>query len=131
MWNKEEAHFAGDYFFQNQPLGTTEAEQISEVFQTGNLEAGIRVHGWLDGNAACASGNTITTKLQVGDKQDSTSSGDWTDIETKVITAEDTTISGDIISAIPETDKKFMRISVANSTGMTGAFTVAVEYIPR
>lgn len=131
MWNKPEAHFDGDYFFKEQSLGTTTAAQYSGALQIGNTEGGIRVHGWLEGSAACSSGNTITTKVQVGDVEDSTAATDWEDIETKVITASGTAVSGDLVSIIPETGKKFMRVSVANSAGMTGNFTVAAEYIPR
>ena len=131
MWNKPEAHFDGDYFFKEQSLGTTTAAQVSDSFQIGNTEGGIRVHGWLEGSAACASGDTVTTKVQVGDVEDSTAATDWEDVESKVITSDGTSVSGDMVSVIPETGKKFMRVSVENSTGMTGAFTVAVEYVPR
>jgi hypothetical protein len=131
MFDKKEAHFAGDYFFENQALGTTTAAQVSDSFELGCTEGGIRVHGWLEGSAACASGNTITAKVQVGDKADSTAGSDWTDVESSVVTASGTSVSGDIVSVIPDTGKKFMRVSVANSTGMTGSFTVAAEYVPR
>lgn len=132
MFSKPEAHFAGDYFFKDQALGTATDAQISEVFQLGNTEGGIRVHGWIEGSAASASGETITAKLQVGDLESSTAATDWKDIETNVITADGTAVTGDIISVIPDTEKKFMRVSVEHSTGVTaGNFTVAVEYVPR
>lgn len=134
MFNKPEVHFAGDYFFQDQAIGTSTDAQVSEAFQLGNTEGGIRVRAWLEGAAACASGDTITATLQVGDKADSTAGTDWTDIASNTLTATGTALSGEILSVIPETEKKFMRLSVARTAGtdgMTGKFTAAVEYVPR
>lgn len=126
MWNKSEAHFDGDYFFQDKALASTAL--VSEAFELGNTQGGIRVHGWVEGSAKAASGDTIVTKLQVADTADATA---WTDIFTNTVTADGTTLAGDIISVIPETDAKFMRVSVTGSSGTTGNFSVAVEYVPR
>lgn len=134
MWNKNEAHFDGDYFFKEQAIGTSTDAQISDAFQLGNTEGGIRVRAWIEGNAACASGDTIAATLQVGDKADSTAGTDWTDIASGSLAATGTALTGEIISVIPETDKKFMRLSVvrtAGTGGMTGKYSAAVEYVPR
>lgn len=134
MWNKNEAHFDGDYFFKEQAIGTSTDAQISDAFQLGNTEGGIRVRAWIEGNAACASGDTIAATLQVGDKADSTAGTDWTDIASGTLTATGTALTGEILSVIPETDKKFMRLSVARvagTDGMTGKYSAAVEYVPR
>jgi hypothetical protein len=126
MWNKPEAHFAGDYFFQDKAFSG--AAQVSEVFELGNTEGGIRIHGWIEGSATTTSGKTITVKVQVADTADA---GEWTDIATNTVTATGTAFTGDIIAVIPDTDKKYMRVSVADTGSTTGNFTVAVEYVPR
>lgn len=125
MWNKPEAHFAGDYFFQDAAFSG--AAQVSEVFELGNTEGGIRVHGWIEGSATTTSGKTITVKVQGADATD----GEWADIATNTVTATSTAFTGDIIAVIPDTDKKYMRVSVTDAGGTTGKFTVAVEYVPR
>ena len=134
MWNKNEAHFDGDYLFKEQAIGTSTDAQVSEAFQLGNTEGGIRVRAWREGSAACASGDSISATLQVGDKADSTAGTDWTDIASGTLAATGTALSGEILSVIPETDKKFMRLSVsrtAGTDGMTGKYSAAVEYVPR
>lgn len=128
MWKRNEAHFAGDYFFENQALATGTDAQVSEAFELGCTEGGIRVRGWLDGSAVCASGNTVTTELEVADTPNSTA---WRKIAENTVTATATALAaGDIFSFIPDVDEHYMRVKVANSTGMTGNFTVAVELVP-
>lgn len=131
MFKTNEAHFEGDYFFQNAALGTTTAERVSDVFELGVTEGGIRVRGWIEGTVACSSGKTITTKVQVGNDAASTAATDWEDIATKVVTATGTALTGELVSVIPDTDKQFMRVVVSNATSMTGNISVAVEYVPR
>lgn len=127
MWNRNEAHFDGDYFFKEQPLATGTAAQVSDAFELGCTEGGIRVRGWLDGSAVCASGNTIKTELEVADTPDATA---WRKIAENTITATGTSVTGDIFSFIPDVDDHYMRVKVANATGMTGNFSVAVELVP-
>ena len=134
MFDKPEVHFAGDYFFKEQAIGTSTDAQISDAFQLGNTEGGIRVRAWLEGSAACASGDSITATLQVGDKADSTAGTDWTAIASGTLAATGTALSGEILSVIPDTGKKFMRLSIsrtAGTDGMTGKYSAAVEYVPR
>ena len=127
MWNRNEVHFDGDYFFQEQALGTSTDAQVSEAFELGRTEGGIRVRGWLDGAAVSASGNTIKTELEVADTPTATA---WTKIAENTVTATGTSVSGDIFSFIPDVDDHYMRVKVTNSTGMTGNFSVAVELVP-
>lgn len=140
MFSKNEVHFDGDYFFKSQALATGTDAQVSDAFELGNPHGGLRIHGWLDGTATAGSGNTIIATLQGADTEDATS---WTDIASNTATVDATvtgtgtdattaySVSGDILNYIPEGGYKFMRVSVANSTGMTGTFSVAPEYIPR
>lgn len=127
MWDKKEVHFAGDYMFEKAALATGTAAQESSAFELGCTEGGIRVHGWLEGNAACASGDNITSVLKVADSPDATA---WKPIATNTVSATGTSLSGDLFSFIPDVDAKFMKVGVANSTGMTGAFSVAPELVP-
>lgn len=127
MWNRNEVHFDGDYFFKKQALATGTDAQVSGAFELGCTEGGIRVRGWLDGSAACASGNTIKTELEVADTADSTA---WRKIAENTVTATGTGVTGDIFSFIPDVDDSFMRVKVTNATGMTGSFSVAVELVP-
>lgn len=141
MWKDKEVHFADDYFFQDADLATGTAAQVSGVFELGNTLGGIRVHGWLEGDVASASGGSITAVLEVADAADSTG---WTGIATNTVTAEALSTSGtgtaavvnygisedSIFSFVPDVEDNYMRVSVSNSTGMTGTFTVAPELIP-
>lgn len=143
MFEKNEVHFAGDYFFEDKALSTGTDAQVSEAFRLGKSHGGIRVKAWMEGEASCAAGGSVAAALQVGDDEDSTAATDWSNLVSGTATAVATvtgtgtdattsySVSGDILSAIPETDKKFMRLSVANSTGMTGSFSAAPEYVPR
>ena len=74
-----------------------------------------------------ASGNTITTVLEVADAPDA---ADWREIASNEVAATGTALSGDIFSFIPDVDEHYMRVKVSNSTGMTGKFSVAPELIP-
>lgn len=127
MFNRDEVHFDGDYFFKKQALAETTAAQVSDAFELGCTEGGIRVRGWIEGSVACASGNTLKTELEVADTADSDT---WRKIAENTITADGTALTGDIFSFIPDVDDHYMRVKVANATGMTGKFTVAVELVP-
>ena len=127
MWKDKEVHFADDYMFHEADLAADTAAQVSEAFELGGTQGGIRVHGWLVGEAACASGNTITTVLEVADAPDA---ADWREIASNEVAAPGTALSGDIFSFIPDVDEHYMRVKVSNSTGMTGKFSVAPELIP-
>ncbi len=126
MFDNKEAHFGGDYFFEKADFGGKEV--VSEVFELGQTNGGLRVRGWVDGTATATSGKTITVKLEAGDDP---SGGDFEIIAQNVITAEGTSMNGDIFSYIPDTAKKYMRVKVTPDTGITGKFSVAPEYIPR
>jgi hypothetical protein len=138
-----EVRFAGDKFFEDKALSTGTDAQVSEVFELGNTHGGIRVKAWMEGEASCAAGGNVAATLQVGDDKDSTASTDWANLVSGTATAVATvtgtgtdattsySVSGDILSVIPESEKKFMRLSVANSTGMTGSFSAVPEYVPR
>ena len=128
MFNDKEAHFEGDYFFKEQAFGTTTAAQTSGVFRLGNTEGGIRIRGFVDGNGTSASGATITTVVQVADEENSTA---WTNLESKTFTAQGTALTGDFFGFIPDTDKRFVRCTVANGTAISGKFNLALEYVPR
>lgn len=123
MFKSKEAHFDGDYFFKEATFGT--ATVTSEDFIIGNIEAGIRVRGWVEGTATCSSGATITSTLQVSDDK-----VNWEDFAVQTKEATSTECTGEFFNIIPDTEKKFMRVALDN-TGVTGDFTVAVEYIPR
>lgn len=127
MWKDKEVHFADDYMFKESGLASGTDAQVSEAFELGRTQGGIRVHGWLVGEAACASGNTITTVLEVADSPDAS---DWREIASHEVTASGTSLSGDIFSFVPDVDEPYMRVKVSNSTGMTGTFSVAPELIP-
>ncbi len=126
MYNNKEVRFGDDYFFQEQEFGT--AALVSEAFQLGVTHGGIRVHGWTVGVVECADGATVVSKLQVADSADA---DDWKDIAVQTATASGTSFSGDLFSFIPDVDAKFMRVSVSNSTGVTGKFSFAPEFSIR
>ncbi len=139
----DKSNFADSYLFNAKALATGTGAQVSTSKEIGNTQCGIRVRSWIDGVAVCGSGAAVVANVQVGDKADSTAATDWTDIAAGTATANATvtgtgtdattaySVSGDIVSYVPDTGKKFMRLSVSNSTGMTGAFSAALEYIPR
>lgn len=132
MWKRNEAHFADDYPFKDQAFATGTDAQVSEAFELGCTNGGIRVRGWVEGSAVCASGDTIKTELEVAGTPDATS---WKKIAENTVTASTTSLTGDVFSFIPDiepgdADGKYMRVKVANATGMTGNFTVAVELVP-
>lgn len=127
MWKDKEVHFADDYMFRDAALAADATAQVSEAFELGCTLGGIRVHGWLVGEAACASGNTVETVLEVADTPDA---ADWREIASNTVTATGTALSGDIFSFVPDVAEHYMRVKVSNSAGMTGTFSVAPELIP-
>jgi hypothetical protein len=127
MWKDKEPHFGQDYFFKDQAFASDGKAQVSQVLGLGETLAGIRVRGWVVGSAKATSGNTIKTVLKVADAVDAE---EWITVAENTVTADGTTISGDIFAYIPEADKKFMRVEVTNASGVSGAFSVAPELIP-
>lgn len=131
MFNSNEVHFAGDYLQQEKAFSTATDAVYSDCFQLGTTHGGLRIRGWIEGEATASTGGAVTTTLYVGSVEDSTEATDWTALSAKTVSAGSaTSVSGEIFNDIPETDKPFMRLGVA-STALTGSYTVAIEYIPR
>ena len=124
MFKTEDAHFGGDYFFEKQELSTTEA--VSEAFNLGQTNGGVRVRAWIDGTASASEGNTVTATLETSNDGVS-----WGALDTAILTAEGTTLTGDIAKFIPDVKDKFMRLKVKAVSGVSGTFSAAPEYIPR
>lgn len=123
MYN--EVHFGGDYFFKDEAF--TGAKQTSDVFELGYTAGGIRIHGWIDGMAAAASGKTVKVSLLGGDTKD----GEFNLLnETTVTAGASGGISGDIFGFIPDTELHYMKVEVTGAEGVSGKFSVAVEYVP-
>ena len=127
MFKNREPHFDGDYFFKDEAIAAS--EKVSDAFRLGNTQSGLRVRGWVEGTAASTAGGTISVTLEVGDE--SAADGTWEVIAADTATATGTTITGDIFSYVPDTDKKFMRVKVKGVAGITGTFSVAPEYVAR
>ena len=122
MYN--EVHFGGDYFFKNEDF--TGAKQTSDVFELGYTAGGIRVHGWIDGKATAASGKTVKVALLASDSKDA----GFAVLNETTVTAGDEGVSGDIFRFVPDTDLSYMKVEVTGAEGVSGKFSVAVEYIP-
>lgn len=125
MWKNSEVHFAEDYFFKEHAFGTDAL--VSDALELGVTEGGIRVHGWIDGSASCASGNTVKVELEVANEPNAS---EWRKIAENTVTADATSMSGDIFSFIPDVEDHFMRVKVSGASGVTGTFSIAPELVP-
>lgn len=119
-------HFGDDYFFKGEALAAT--AKTSEAFDLGRTQGGFKIRGFADGTISTAATKTITFAVAVADTADAAS---WTTIKTETFTATGTSVTGDLFSFIPDSDAKFVRVSVTGSEGTTGKVTVAPEYLPR
>lgn len=121
----EQPHFDGDYFFKEKALTAT--AQVSEAFNLGRTNGGIRVRAWADGAIATANGKTITFKVETANEK----TGEWTVAKTETFTAPGATVTGELFKFIPDTADKYIRLTVTGSEGTTGSFSAAPEYLPR
>ena len=124
MFKTEDAHFGGDYFFEKKDISATEA--VSDVFALGQTNGGVRVRAWFDGPVEAESGNTVTATLE-----GSSDGAAWAAIGTATATATADGFSGDICNFIPDTKDKYMRLKIKATSGVSGKFSAAPEYIPR
>jgi hypothetical protein len=120
------ANYGDAYFFRDEAFGKT--SYTSKAFELGNLQQGIAVRAFLDEPAACTSGNTFTVAVEVSDTEE----GSFTKVGEKTFTATGTAIpAGDLVSVPVDSTKAYFRVVVTASSGITGKFCVAEEYVAR
>lgn len=122
----EQPHFDGDYFFKGEALTAT--AQVSEAFNLGRTNGGIRIRAWAEGAITTSAGKTITFAVETADTADATT---WDKVKQETFTAKGSAETGTLFTYIPDTAARFVRVSVTGSDGTTGKISVAPEYLPR
>lgn len=122
----ESPHFGQDYFFKDAEL--TAAVKVSEVFNLGRTNGGIRIRAWAEGAITTSAGKTITFAVETADAADAAA---WDKVKQETFTAKGTAETGTLFTYIPDTAARFVRVSVTGSDGTTGKISVAPEYLPR
>ena len=125
---ENKGHFYDDFLFYKQDVATGTDAPEGAVRRLGQTQGGILIRGYTEGAVTCASGDTITATLKGADSETATA---WETIASQTATATGTSFSGDFFKVIPDTELKFMKLEVSNSTGMSGKFSAAIEYKAR
>lgn len=128
MYEHNDGQFFDDFLFYKQDVATGTDAQVSGVCRLGQTQGGILIRGRSEGAIACASGDTITATLKGADSETANA---WETIASQTATATGTSFSGDFFKVIPDTEFKFIKMEVSNSTGMSGKFSVEKIYKAR